>query len=84
MGVVMEIPEATVKGKFQITLPKETRKAMGLKEGDTIAFLNEGESAHLVRKPKAEEFIKKMKQLSGGRRFPGAVKEFIKERKEMW
>ena len=45
---------ATLSSKGQITLPLEVRKRLGLKKGDKVEFVNEGEKT-LVRPSRAEE-----------------------------
>jgi len=37
--------------KAQVVLPKEARQALGLKPGDTIAFVIDGEDIRVVRAP---------------------------------
>ena len=41
--------KTTVTRKGQVTIPIEIRRAMGLKEGDSIAFVRDGESVRLDR-----------------------------------
>ena len=73
--------EAVVKvtSKHQITIPKVIWKAMKLKDDDKLALAMEGGIAYLARVPKNP--VKALTELSGGRKFPGAMEEFMKDRK---
>ncbi len=42
---------AKLGAKAQLILPKEARQALGLKPGDTFAFLIDGEDVRVVRTP---------------------------------
>ncbi len=39
---------ATLSSKFQISVPKEVREALGLKPGQKLAFINTGTGIRLV------------------------------------
>ena len=45
-GAVMELAKVTSKG--QITIPAEIRRKMGLKTGDKVLFLEEGEKVIMI------------------------------------
>jgi AbrB family looped-hinge helix DNA binding protein len=42
---------ATLSSKFQISIPKDVREALGLKPGQKLAFINTGTSIRLVPQP---------------------------------
>lgn len=42
---------ATLSSKFQISVPKEVREALGLKPGQKLAFINTGTGMRLVPQP---------------------------------
>ncbi|PIN97119.1 MAG: hypothetical protein COU45_04310 [Nitrosopumilus sp. CG10_big_fil_rev_8_21_14_0_10_33_7] len=39
----------TMSHKFQITVPKKVREKHGLKEGDTLVFVNDGEKLYIAK-----------------------------------
>lgn len=39
----------TMSHKFQITVPKKVREKHGLKEGDTIVFVDDGERLYITK-----------------------------------
>jgi len=45
--------EATLSSKNQIVIPREARKALGLKPGDKILVVTRGEDVIILRKPKS-------------------------------
>ena len=71
---------SVVSSKFQVTIPKEVREELEVAEGETLSFVVEGERMHIVRIPK--DIIGAMKNLLGGKRFPGAREEIMKDRKQ--
>lgn len=42
---------ATLSSKFQISIPKDVREALGLKPGQKLAFINTGTGMRLVPQP---------------------------------
>ena len=42
---------ATLSSKFQISVPKDVREALGLKPGQKLAFINTGTGMRLVPQP---------------------------------
>ena len=44
----MKWHKTTVTRKGQVTIPVEIRRVMGLKEGDTVAFVQDGDSVRLA------------------------------------
>jgi antitoxin PrlF len=47
--MAVSIRKARLGAKAQIVLPKEARHALGLKPGDTIAFVIDGADVRVVR-----------------------------------
>ena len=45
--------EATLSGKNQIVVPREARKALGLKAGDKLLLVVRGDSLIILQKPKS-------------------------------
>lgn len=45
--------EATISTKHQIVIPREARKALGLKAGDKVLVLVHGERIIILEKPKS-------------------------------
>lgn len=45
--------EATISTKHQIVIPREARKALGLKAGDKVLVLVHGERIVILEKPKS-------------------------------
>ncbi|MBI5036110.1 AbrB/MazE/SpoVT family DNA-binding domain-containing protein [Candidatus Micrarchaeota archaeon] len=76
----MEVLESKITDKFQVTLPKNARKLLGVSVGDTIAFLVEEKTAHVVVKP--ADVLERMSKLAGGKSFPKISEEVRKARKE--
>lgn len=76
----MEILEASLTSKFQLTLPKRIRELFDLNIGDKVAFLLEGKEVLLI--PKPDDFINALAKLSEGKSFPEVRKEISRMRKE--
>ena len=72
--------QAVITSKFQVTIPKEVRNELELKEGEKISFVVEGNRIHMVRIPK--DIVGAMKNLLGGKKFPGAREEIRRDRKQ--
>ena len=49
--MAISVRRARLGAKAQVVLPKEARKALGLKPGDSFAFLIEGPEVRVVRLP---------------------------------
>jgi AbrB family looped-hinge helix DNA binding protein len=45
--------EATVSSKNQIVIPREARKALGVKPGDTVLVTTQGNRVIVIEKPKS-------------------------------
>ena len=50
-----------VSSEYQITIPLEVRKRMGIQPGDEVAFVGHPKNPSLVRVPTLEEMIGSMK-----------------------
>lgn len=48
---------ATLSSKFQISVPKEVREALGLEPGQKLAFINTGTGIRLVPQPTFGELV---------------------------
>ena len=49
--MAVSIRKARLGAKAQVVLPKEARQALGLKPGDTFAFVIDGTDVRVVRAP---------------------------------
>ncbi len=76
----MEILESRVTSKFQLTVPKLVREALGIEKGSEVVFLLEDKNVSLV--PKPADPLEAMKALSSGKKFPRIRKEIRAARKE--
>ncbi len=47
----VSIRKARLGAKAQVVLPKEARQALGLKPGDSFAFVIDGDDVRIVRAP---------------------------------
>lgn len=47
------MPEAKISSKNQIVIPREARKALGLKGGDKVLIVVRGDRVLLLQKPKS-------------------------------
>jgi len=45
--------EATLSSKNQIVIPREAREALGLKPGDKLVVVTQGDEVVILRKPKS-------------------------------
>ena len=52
---------AKITSKRQITLPKGLCERLGLREGDRVAFVEDGEGVHLEKDFDSEEFLAKLR-----------------------
>lgn len=48
---------ATLSSKFQVSIPKEVRDALGLKAGQKIVFINTGTSVKLLAQPSMADLV---------------------------
>ncbi len=49
--MAISVRRARLGAKAQVVLPKEARKALGLKAGDSFAFVIDGSEVRVVRMP---------------------------------
>jgi AbrB family looped-hinge helix DNA binding protein len=56
--------QVTLSSKNQIVIPREARKALGLKAGDQLLVVVRGESVMVLKKPKS--FHKAIRGLGAG------------------
>ena len=63
----MEFVESSLTSKFQVTVPKLVRQALGLKEGEQVVFLIEDNDVKVIKKP--GDVLKAMDEFSEGKRF---------------
>ncbi|MGI5835438.1 MAG: AbrB/MazE/SpoVT family DNA-binding domain-containing protein [Chloroflexota bacterium] len=61
---------ATVTSKGQVTIPKEVREALGIKDRDRIAFIVEGKRAVIIPM-KTTDLISLRGSLRATRPYPG-------------
>lgn len=61
------MPEATLSSKNQIVIPREARKALGLKPGDKILVVVRGGRVLVLKKPEAHHDA--IQGLAGGGRY---------------
>jgi len=70
--------EATLSSKNQIVIPREARKALGLKPGDKLLVVPMGDRILVLQKPKSYR-----KAISGmGRGLYGT--DYLKKERESW
>ncbi len=75
--------EATVTSKGQITIPKDVRESLGLKEGRRIVFLLKDHEA--VIRPISSDPVEELKKWRGKIKFTKReIDDMIKESKREW
>ncbi len=57
------MPQAKITSKGQVTIPAEVRKALGLKQGDMLAFEVQAEYAVVRKRPTLAEVLEKFKDI---------------------
>ncbi len=72
------MPEATISNRNQIVIPREVRKALGLKPGDRLLVVMSGNCLILRKKPKSSR-----KAISGIGRglYPP---DYLQKERESW
>ncbi|HTB92928.1 MAG TPA: AbrB/MazE/SpoVT family DNA-binding domain-containing protein [Candidatus Sulfotelmatobacter sp.] len=70
--------EATLSSKNQIVIPREARKALGLKPGDKLLVVLLGDDLIVLRKPKS--YRKAIAGLGRGLYPP----DYLKKERESW
>lgn len=69
--------------KCQVTVPKEIRRALRLKEGDTVYFTIEGGKA--VLRPAPESFAKALRGLGKDAwRSLGGAERYLRSERDSW
>ena len=76
------MPEATITSKGQVTIPKEIREYLDLKEGEEIVFIKRGDEVSI--RPKIKDPVKELRKLREKlpRITEKEIDEMIKESKE--
>ena len=57
------MPDAKITSKGQVTIPAEVREALGLKQGDMLAFEVQAEYVVVRKRPSLAEVLEKHKDL---------------------
>mgnify|MGYP001179675703 CR=1 FL=1 len=57
------MPDAKITSKGQVTIPAEVRRALGLKQGDVLAFEVQAEYAVVRKRPTLADVIEKHKDV---------------------
>lgn len=70
--------EAKLSSKNQIVIPREARKALGVKPGDTLIVVPHGETVILMRKPK--DYAKAIVGMAKGTYPPG----YLERERNSW
>jgi AbrB family looped-hinge helix DNA binding protein len=70
--------EATLSSKNQIVIPRDVRKALGLKAGDKLLVVLRG--GHLIILPKPNSFTRATRGLARGKYGP----DYLKKERESW
>ena len=70
--------QATISSKNQIVIPREARKALGLKPGDKVLFTVLGNRVIIMQKPKS--FAAALRGLGRGL-YPA---DYLKKERESW
>jgi AbrB family looped-hinge helix DNA binding protein len=70
--------EATLSSKNQVVIPREARKALGLKAGDKVLFTVMGDRIIMIQKPKS--FAAALRGLGRGLYPPG----YLEKERESW
>lgn len=73
------VSSSVLTKKFQITLPKKIREILGVKSGERIGFIVEGNEVKIVPlKSKLEENFGKLKAVSKPENFK-EIRKFVEE-----
>lgn len=67
----------SITSKFQVTIPKDIRQAIGLSANDRIEFEHKGKDVILKRRPSLAEVQKLAKRLASEGRFKPATDKEI-------
>ncbi len=79
----MEVLKAKLSSKYQITLPRKVRQALGLQPGDTVVLVVSEDTVRLRRAPKAlTEYMEGLgKEVWASL---GGVDGYLDEEREQW
>ncbi len=67
--------------KYQVTIPKEVRKKVGVKVGDELAVMDKGELIVLQKVNKAKSLLEFAGCWKG---YPEATEEFMRDIRSLW
>ena len=78
------MPNAKITSKGQVTIPIEVRQALGLKQGDMLAFEAQSDYVVVRRKPTAAEVAAQLDaeapwRLPDGMTEDGAISQYFEE-----
>ena len=77
----MKTATAQVNAKYQIILPKEVRKALGVKPHEQVIFLIDGDYAYL--RPRPQSFTEKLSGLHA-HIWRKPADKWLKEERRSW
>jgi antitoxin PrlF len=70
-----------VTRKYQVTIPKEVRKKVGVEVGDELTVMNKGELIVLQKESKAKSLLTFASCWKG---YPEDPEEFIRDIRKLW
>jgi antitoxin PrlF len=70
-----------VTRKYQVTIPKEVRKKVGVEVGDELTVMNKGELIVLQKESKAKSLVTFAGCWKG---YPEDPEEFIRDIRKLW
>jgi len=75
--------EATITSKGQVTIPKDIRDHLGLKDGEKIVFIER--TGEVIIRPKITNPVQKFRELRSQIKFSEKeIENMIKESKKAW
>ena len=75
--------EATITSKGQVTIPKDIRKHLGLREGEKTIFIER--TGEVIIRPKITNSVQKFRELRAQIKFSEKeIENMIKESKKAW
>ncbi len=77
----MKTATAQVSSKYQMVIPREVRKALGIKPHDQVLFLIDGDRAYLRPRPKS--FTEKLSGLHA-HVWQQPTEQWLREERESW
>ncbi len=79
----MTVAAAKVSPRNQLSLPRGVRRALGIRPGDTVLFIVEGDQVRLVRRPaNLTEYSYGLGQEAW--RKLGGAEAFLREERSAW